>query len=471
MADPKATVFQGQEGSGFAQIFQGGPDAYTTMRQPVRDLIELEFTRAKEARAKEEAQKAAFAKLADFNPYFEQFQAELERDYEGMGGTFVEAYSRGVNPEDPTNPVGQQFGKQKADFSRKKEIAKQLFDEYGKQQEALKPGDFDAEHFAKTWEQALQKGSITDTFEFLRNSTPLVKKIDLFEGIDKFIPESHIDEVRVGGEYVTTTAPKAEDLDFQAKMYAVAKPEQVQSMIDRGLAKDYDEAVALIREKIEDETIKSVTRQPVPKSGDINIGVGGVAAPEDVNVAGKSVWSEGGKVDEINVKFKNKDITPMEIIDRNDDVIYFKPSTFYKVHPNTTSGLTPGTWAVKGVVMQRTGEQKVSAEEANKYRGRPNFEVIDNADGTSTVTKFVPLRDEVVSYDKNDIRFQTALDGLDINEWAEKWNAKNAKGQPAQKQSASKATSKGIPADDFRKLSISERTKYKRNADGTYSLK
>ena len=250
MADPKATVFQGQEGTGFAQIFQGGPDAYTTMRQPVRDLIELEFTRAKEARAKEEAQKAAFAKLADFNPYFEQFQAELEKDYEGMGGTFVEAYSKGINPEDPTNPVGQQFGKQKADFSRKKEIAKQLFDEYGKQQEALKSGDYDAEHFAKTWEQALQKGSITETFEFLRNSTPLVKNIDLFEGIDKFIPESPINEVMVGGEYVTTTAAKPEDLDFQAKMYAVAKPEQVQSMIDRGIAKDYDEAVGLIREEI-----------------------------------------------------------------------------------------------------------------------------------------------------------------------------------------------------------------------------
>ena len=368
MADPKGLVYQGREGTGFAQIFQAQPGAFETTKEPLRNMVELRYQQLKEQKRKEEEQKAALAKLADYTPYLQQNKQELEDQYEKLRQQYVMAASQGKNPDDPTTEAGKEFLKLKADFNNMLAMDKQMYDEWGKQQQVLAQGKHDATQFADTWGNILKNPSIQGRFEALRGSTPLVLNINPLEGIEDYIPESVSTERRVGAGTETITAATPESIETNAKLFVTDYPEKVDYLKKKGIVKTEEEAVEYYKGKIEERTKRgtSIERGPAGGGG-VNVSVGsGGATIGDVSISGAYSTRYAGAKDPntiniVTVRSKGKDIAPMALKDGKGNSVYVKPENIVKKVSTGEYGEKEGVtrWYIEGKKAKRsmTGEQ------------------------------------------------------------------------------------------------------------------
>ena len=367
MADPKGLVYQGREGTGFAQIFQAQPGAFETTKEPLRNMVELRYQQLKEQKRKEQEQKAALAKLADYTPYLQQNKQELEDQYEKLRQQYVMAASQGKNPDDPTTEAGKEFLKLKADFNNMLAMDKQMYDEWGKQQQVLAQGKHDATQFADTWGKILENPSIQGRFEALRGSTPLVLNINALEGIEDYIPESVSTEKRMGAGTQTITAATPESIETNAKLFVEQYPEKVDYLIKKGTVKNVDEAVEYYKGIIEERTKRGTAIERGPAGGGgVNVSVGsGGATIGDVDISGAHSTKYAGaqdpnRINIVTIRSKGKDIAPMALKDMEGNSVFVKPENIVKKVSEGEFGEEKGVtrWYIEGKKAKRmTGEQ------------------------------------------------------------------------------------------------------------------
>lgn len=361
MADPKGLVYQGKEGTGFAQIFQGGPDAYETTREPLRNMIELKYQQLKEQKQKQAEQKAALAKLAEYTPYLDQNKQELEAQYEKIRDLYVNAAAQGLSPDDPTTEAGKEIIREKSEFNRLSALDKQMFDEWGKQQQILAQGKHDATQFADTWGKILESPTIQGRFDALRGSTPLVLNINPLEGIGEYIPESIPIERRLGAGTQTITAADPESIETNAKLFVTDFPEKAQYLIDKGIVKDEAEAVEYYKQRIEERTKRSTAIERGPAGGGgVSVSVGGGGATVgDVSISGAYNARYAGaqdpkRINIVTIRSKGRDLPNMALKDAKGETVFAKPENIVK--KVSEGGKT--RWYIEGKKAKRlTGEQ------------------------------------------------------------------------------------------------------------------
>lgn len=285
--------------------------------------------------------------------------------------------------------------------------------------------------------------------KYVRENTPYKKVFDPSNLVNDILKYPTVQEKLLGSGMTekTTGLSREEIRETMAEgidQAEIQDPDAIQNYFEEGVEsgkfKDYEGMIDFMTDYAESlsQNKKELEGSVKSPGGNINFNVGGYSAPENVSVAGKPYINPkdgkvagNGELYEVSVKLKGKDLAPMEVVDRNGKITYFKPSQYYKVTPGLQSGLPAGSWAVKGQVYGRPGEERIkegeSPEDAkarimNLY---PDAEIVPKGDGVS-FTVYKPLKTDVISYDKNDIRFKTALEGFDIYEYEQGWNKANA---------------------------------------------
>jgi hypothetical protein len=419
MAEAKGLVFQGQDNTGYATVLDQQPSPQAIMQPLLNRYVEREWDKIQKAEADKKLRDANLAKLQQIVPTWDKTKEVRSQQIEKLIGAGAAIASAGGDPQ--TMP---EFLKMERDVNYAIEQDTMARDAFGKIIKEYQTGKYDEQVFQNFLDE-LEKTSPEEASKLVLNSNPLMPKVTPFEELDKFVPEAATNEQRQGGEYVTKTGVAEETLDAAAKQYGALYPKQLEHLIRTGQAKDATEAKDLIKEEIRRRSKSSTTLTPVPKGGGgLSFSVGGYQVPEKVSVAAKNTFSPDGSADEVSVKYNDKDIVPMEVVDRKGNLIYFKPAIFYNVYRDFPSGLKQGDWGVKGKVFRRSGEQIVDEAKAEEFFNLKRsqgaeVEMQNIGNGKVKITTFEPLADEVVSYSQNDIRFQTQLQGFDLFEYVE----------------------------------------------------
>lgn len=374
--DPKGLVFGGQEGSGTAQIFQGGPSAYETTREPLRQLINIKYDNLRKQEAKQAAQKAAFDKLAGLQAKLLQNKPEIEEKFGKVKDAYVTASAQGFDPDDATTEQGRNFLQLKNDLLQAAEFDTQLSDAFTKSKQTFDREKYDFEHFTKEWDKILAQPTVEDRMAALQNANLLSLNIDPFEFVDDFTPKSVTDETPGSTYYKKVTAPTEENLDFNATAYAAAHPDHMKKIIELGLATDLDGAKAVIKERLRTNSDRRTDLTRVPDGGGMNInfggGAGGTVGDYEITTATNPSFAdpESNEVNVVKFRKAGKDLPNMSLVDNKGNAIFVKPEQLVKV--KDASAPNGVRWELEGFKAKRLtgaqvakkagGENKISAD-------------------------------------------------------------------------------------------------------------
>jgi len=309
------------------------------------------------------------------------------------------------------------------------------------------PGKYDKEKLNEWIKQTLDIKGVKGQAKFaIENSpweAPEYDLNDLYKGIADTIGE--VTQKIPGG--AETMWPE-ESVGELTKTYIMGMPEDERQAAfeagkKQGLWSNFPEMLEATKKTIIPMgSVKRTFQAPSSGGGGFSMSVGGYKVPEKINAQVQEKDPVTGEAVSVSVTYNDQDIKPMEVRGRDGKTLYFKPAAdaFYRVGGKNKSGLKQGDFGVKGKVFRRSNEQIVNNDEKatlEQFMTNPNAIVSDNGNGTSTVTTFVPLSDEVVSWDANSATFKTHLNNFDVKEFVSGWNKTNSKGSSSAQPKAS----------------------------------
>lgn len=444
-----AAISQGQ-GQGYAQVF--GQSSFDPVefaknvaaKQEARRLKELDDelkTREKNAKASVVAE--------DVGLYNEE---EIYKAVEDYNEQLAKFQVMGIDIEG--SPEGRAIlNRGNSEIKALNEADKVLQDrmKYFENLAQQNPGKYDLEELATYKKQLADIKGVKNKARFALENSPFAEPEydlnDMYKGIAETVGE--VTQKIPGG--AETMWPE-EAVGELTKTYIMGMPElERQAAFEagkkKGLWNSLPEMIEATKKQIIPMgSVKRTFNAPTGQ-GDFTFSAGGVKMPKNVRIAGKQtpLARVPGGYGEIAVKMNGKDLPPMEVIDRAGKTVYFKPATYYVggfEGPGKSRAVPRGKIGVKGKVFGRTGEEKIKPGEdpaTVKVRledANEGAEVVQQGD---RFIIYKPLADDVIDYDTNDIRFQTAI-GVDLNEWLDAEDAKISGGGGGGTQSGGKQT-------------------------------
>jgi hypothetical protein len=271
--DPKSAVFQGQEGSGYAQVLGKQPSAFETAEAATRQLVQLKYNRLKDQEKAEDAKKQAFAKMIEFDSIRPEGFGEMSALADEIRTKGIDAAMRGVDIfENPTAPEALEV-RQMSDRLKAMQQYESGFDsEYARIKKLIGEDKIDSEHAIKVLDEAIKQPTIQERFKYLTENNATVPNVTLYDGIKAFVPTPVVKQEMKGGKYIYTEAADEDEIMTNAQAFVEQNPRQYEKAKGQGLVENIEEWTEKVAEQIRPLVPKKDKETRIPTGNNMFFG-------------------------------------------------------------------------------------------------------------------------------------------------------------------------------------------------------
>jgi hypothetical protein len=209
--DPKSGVYQGRENTGEATVFNSGNFDPVSFHARRAEVARMESERLREEKKKKLANMNL---LENYNPASQEGSKEIYKTFGDASKAFAEAAAQGLDFEDPTLPIGQQWIQLQGELKAKIAGDKQVNDWLTQGMEVFtrNVGKYDQEVFQQTYDAAQKAPTIAERVKIMQTMPLLSPDYDpnlLLKQI-KIKPNIAVDRIDGGKRVkVVTYSPEA----------------------------------------------------------------------------------------------------------------------------------------------------------------------------------------------------------------------------------------------------------------------